>query len=46
VTSNARNGVVNLVIKGNVIGETEGTDAPPAIKKEEPATKPEEKHNK
>lgn len=46
VASNARNGVINLVIKGTVIGETEGADVPAPIKiNEEPAKKPDVKHN-
>lgn len=39
VTSNAKNGVVALVIKGVIQGDTEGTDGAPA-KKEEPPKSP------
>jgi len=40
VTSNAKNAYVNLVIKGTIVGETEGTD----MKKEEEIKSPSEKY--
>jgi hypothetical protein len=45
VASNAKNGIVNLIIKGTVIGEMEGTDAVPVKNNEEPMKKPDVKHN-
>ena len=46
VTSNAKNGVVNLVIKGTMVGEAEGTDpAAPAKPTDDPAKKSDIKHN-
>ena len=32
ITSNAKNGIINLIIKGNVAGETEGADEKPPSK--------------
>ena len=39
ITSNAKNGIVNLIIKGNVAGEAEGTDAIVPAKEKSPIEK-------
>jgi hypothetical protein len=43
VFSNARNGVVTLIIKGVIQGDTEGTDGTPIKKEESPKTPVENK---
>ncbi|MBI4930725.1 MAG: DUF1573 domain-containing protein [Bacteroidetes bacterium] len=44
VTSNAKNAYVNLVIKGVVVGEAEGTDEKSPVKNEEKMKETENKH--
>ena len=40
VTSNAKNGIINLIIKGTIVGEEEGTDEKPPVTNEEKVKTP------